>query len=301
MSLLVTGTIAIDSVQTPFGAQDECLGGSATYFSVAASHFTPVRLVGAVGEDFPEDYLSVFDGRDIDTVGLERRAGSKTFRWKGSYRGAMNEATTLETQLNILNEAPPVIPEKFRDSECVFLANTAPAIQMQLLEQLTSPQLIVADTMNFWIEITREDLEKLLPKITALVLNDTEARMFTGQSNLIAAARAIVRMGLEFVVVKKGEHGTLLMTKNDECFVLPAYPTDAVKDPTGAGDSFAGGMMGFLDQQSDINLNTLKQAIAYGTVVASFVIEDFSLNRWQSAGREDIDKRLQQLKNMVCF
>jgi len=301
MSLLVTGTIAIDSIKTPFGEQPECLGGSATYFSVAASHFTPVRLVGAVGEDFPQEYLTIFEGRDIDTSGLEKRAGSKTFRWKGSYQGAMNEATTLETQLNILNEAPPVIPESSRDSECVFLANTAPAVQIQLLEQLTSPRLIVADTMNFWIENTRDDLEKLLQKVTALVLNDAEARMFTGQNNLIAAARAIVRMGLEFVVVKKGEHGTLLMTKNDECFVLPAYPTDTVKDPTGAGDSFAGGMMGFLDLQSDITLPTLKQAIAYGTVVASLVIEDFSLNRWQSAGRNDIDKRLNQLRAVITF
>jgi len=301
MSLLVTGTIAIDSVKTPFGEQDECLGGSATYFSVAASHFTPVRLVGAVGEDFPDEYLKVFDGRDIDTSGLEKRAGSKTFRWKGSYQGSMNEATTLETQLNILTEDPPVIPESSRDSECVFLANTAPAVQIQLLEQLTAPRLIVADTMNFWIENTREDLEKLLQKVTALVLNDTEARMFTGQSNLIAAAREIVEMGLEFVVVKKGEHGTLLMTNNDECFVLPAYPTDAVKDPTGAGDSFAGGMMGFLDQQSDINLPTLKKAIAYGTVVASLVIEDFSLNRWQTANRNDIDKRLNQLRDVITF
>jgi len=301
MSLLVTGTIAIDSVKTPFGEQAECLGGSATYFSVAASHFTPVRLVGAVGEDFPDEYLKVFDGRDIDTSGLEKRAGSKTFRWKGSYQGAMNEATTLETQLNILTEAPPVIPESSRDSECVFLANTAPAVQIQLLEQLAAPRLIVADTMNFWIENTRDDLEKLLQKVSALVLNDAEARMFTGQSNLIAAAREIVRMGLEFVVVKKGEHGTLLMTNNDECFVLPAYPTDAVKDTTGACDSFAGGMMGFLDQQSDINLPTLKKAIAYGTVVASLVIEDFSLNRWKSANRVDIDKRYNQLRDLIAF
>lgn len=301
MSLLVTGTIALDSVKTPFGEQPECLGGSATYFSVAASHFTPVRLVGAVGEDFPDEYLTIFEGRNIDTSGLEKRCGSRTFRWKGSYEGAMNEATTLETQLNILSEAPPVIPEDFRDSECVFLANTAPAVQLLLVEQLSGPRLTVADTMNYWIENTREDLENLLQKVSALVLNDGEARMFTGQSNLIAAACAIVRMGLEFVVVKKGEHGTLLMTKNEECFVLPAYPTDAVKDPTGAGDSFAGGMMGFLDQQGDINLNVLKQAIAYGTVVASLVIEDFSLNRWQSADRNDINKRLNKLRDLITF
>ena len=254
-----------------------------------------------MGEDFPEEYLTIFEGRNIDTSGLEKRSGSRTFRWKGRYEGAMNEATTLETQLNILTEPPPVIPENFRDSQCVFLANTAPAVQVLLLEQLDGPRLIVADTMNYWIENTPQDLQNLLPKVNALVLNDAEARMFTGQHNLIAASREIVHMGLDFVVVKKGEHGTLLMTRNQECFVLPAYPTDAVKDPTGAGDSFAGGMMGFLDLQSDINLNTLKQAIAYGTVVASLVIEDFSLNRWKSAARVDIDKRINQLRNCITF
>lgn len=301
MSLFVTGTVAIDSVKTPFGERPDCLGGSATYFSVAASHFGPVRLVGAVGDDFPDDYLKIFDGRPIDTSGLERRAGSKTFRWAGSYHGTMNEATTLDTQLNILTEAPPAIPEKFRDCKFIFLANTAPEVQLHLAKQITSPTLVVADTMNYWIKNTRADLDKLIEHIDVLVLNDAEARMLTGSANLIAAARAIVKMGLDFVVIKKGEHGTLLLTKNHEPFVLPAYPTADVKDPTGAGDSFAGGMMGYLAAQNDFKLATLKIAVAYGTAVASLVIEDFSLDRWNTADRSDIDNRLEQLRNMIQF
>ena len=301
MSLLVTGTVAIDSVKTPFGQRETCLGGSATYFSVAASHFTPVCLVGAIGEDFPEDYLKIFTGRPIDTTGLERRSGSLTFRWKGSYAGAMNEAKTLETRLNIVAEAPPVIPEKFRDAGFVFLANTAPAVQLTLLQQVKNPTLSVADTMNFWIQNTRDDLLELIEYIDALVLNDAEARMFTGADNLVAAARQIVQMGLKFVVVKKGEHGTLLMTAENQAFVLPAFPTDAVKDPTGAGDSFAGGMMGCLAAQNSLDLPTLKKALAYGTCVASLVIEDFSLDRWQIAGRPDIEQRYRQLKDMMQF
>jgi sugar/nucleoside kinase (ribokinase family) len=301
MSLLVTGTVAIDSVKTPFGERPDCLGGSATYFSVAASHFGPVRLVGAVGDDFPADYLKIFDGRPIDTAGLETRNGSKTFRWSGAYEGAMNEATTLDTQLNILAEAPPTIPETFRDSKFIFLANTAPAVQLQLSQQIDSPTLIVADTMNYWIENTLDDLRNLIKNINALVLNDAEARMLTGSANLIAAATHIVKMGLDFVVVKKGEHGTLLLTKNHDPFVLPAYPTADVKDPTGAGDSFAGGMMGYLASQDNFEHNTLKTALAYGTATASLVIEDFSLNRWHSAARSDIDQRYQTLQKMVIF
>lgn len=301
MSLLVTGTIAIDSVETPYGREENCLGGSATYFSVAASHLRPVRLVGAVGEDFPGEFLKIFDGRDIDTAGLERRSGSKTFRWKGTYEGAMNEAQTLETQLNILAEDPPRIPENFRDSKYVFLANTAPAVQLQLLKQLDDTQLVVADTMNYWIENNQNELMELLRNINALVLNDNEAKMLTGKDNLVAAAREITKMGLDFVVVKKGEHGTLLWTKNNEAFVLPAYPTEAVKDPTGAGDSFAGGMMGYLAGKDNSDLDSLKKAIAYGTVIASLVIEDFSLGRWSSAGIKDIEQRLQQFREMTRF
>jgi len=301
MSLLVTGTIAIDSVKTPAGQRENCLGGSATYFSIAASHFGPVRLVGAVGDDFPSNFLQVFDGRPIDTAGLERRTGSKTFRWKGAYEPAMDQALTLETQLNILAEDPPPIPQRFRDSKYIFLANTAPAVQLKLLDQLAEPTLIVADTMNYWIENTRDQLRRLIGRINGLVLNDAEARMLTGKDNLVAAAGDIVGMGLDFVVIKKGQHGVLLLDDKHDSLVLPAYPTQHVKDPTGAGDTFAGGMMGYLAAQNVFNPDQLKKAVAYGTVVASLVIEDFSLDRWQQTNKKDIDQRLQQLQTMTRF
>jgi len=301
MSLLVTGTVALDSIKTPFGARTDCLGDSATYFSIAASHFTPVRLVGAVGDDFPESFLEVFRGRPIDLAGLERRAGSKTFRWSGAYEGNMDQARTLQTQLNILAEAPPTIPPGFRASRFVFLANTAPQVQMHLLEQLEKPALVVADTMNYWIQNTRAELDRLIRRLNALILNDAEARLLTGRANLLAAAGELVERGLDFVVLKKGEHGALLRARGRRPFLLPAYPTAAVKDPTGAGDSFAGGMMGYLAAHGDCSWPRLQTALAYGTCVASLVIEGFSLDRWQSAGRADIDRRLQELQEMVNF
>jgi len=301
MSLLVTGSIGIDTVKTPFGVSKNCLGGSSVYFSMAASFFTPIRFLGVIGNDCPFDLHEVFNGRDIDLKGLEVRPGSKTFRWQGSYEGTMNDATTDGVELNVLAEEPPRLPAEYRDSEYVFLANTHPILQQELLGKLNTPKLAVADTMNLWIENERDALLKLLEKIDALVLNEAEARMLTGTDNLVSAAREIIKKGLVFVVIKKGEHGTLLMTDKDEIFVLPAYPTGAVKDPTGAGDSFAGGMMGYLAQQNLIDLATLKQAIAYGTCAASLVIEDFSLHRWQSAGITDIEKRLEQLREMMQF
>ena len=303
MSLLVTGSIGIDTVSTPFGTSENCIGGSVVYFSMAASFLCPVRFVGVVGDDCPFDLTDVFKGRDVDLAGLEVRKGSKTFRWSGSYQGTMNDANTDAVELNVLGEEPPAVPEAFRNSEYVFLANTHPALQIRLLEQLTSPKMVVADTMNLWIENEPDTLRKLLGRITALVLNEGEARMFTGKDNLVAAAKEIVKQGLQFVVVKKGEHGTLLLTNRDECFVLPAYPTDAVKDPTGAGDSFAGGMMGYLagGNIGPSDLAGLKSAIAHGTAVASLVIEEFSLGRWSQAGRPEIDARLAQLKEMVQF
>jgi cytidine kinase len=300
-TLLVTGTVAIDSVRTPFGKREQCLGGSAVYFSIAASQLHPVRLVGAVGEDFPDAYLKIFEGREIDASGLEKRIGSKTFRWTGVYQGAMNEAQTLETQLNILAEQPPEIPERFRDSRYVFLANTAPDVQLHLLEQLHRPALAVADTMNYWIENTGDALRKLIGRVDALVLNDAEARMLTGQSNLIAAARAVTQMGPRFVVVKKGEHGTLLADRDEAVFALPAYPTTEVRDPTGAGDSFAGGMMGHIASRDRLDFATLKTAVAVGTAVASLTIEDFSLDRWKTATRNDIFSRLKSLQEMLKF
>jgi len=301
MSLLVTGSIGIDTVRTPLGVRENCLGGSAVYFSMAASFFTPVRFLGVIGADCPFDLREVFAGREVDLTGLEVRPGSKTFRWRGSYAGAMNEARTEGVELNVLAEAPPAMPAGYRDSRYVFLANTAPALQMELLGRLKGPKLVVADTMNLWIEHNREDLVRLMERIDGMVLNEGEARMFTGRENLAAAAKEMVGRGLKFVVIKKGEHGTLLWTGEGECFALPGFPTDAVKDPTGAGDSFAGGMMGYLASRRKMNLGVLKRAIAYGTVTASLVIEDFSLDCWRRAGKQEIEERMGVLREMMRF
>lgn len=300
MSLLVTGSIGIDTLETPAGRRDEVLGGSAVYFSYAASFFTPVRLVGVVGEDFPEQHLSVFAGREVDLSGLEKRSGSKTFRWHGSYVQNLNEAQTIRVDLNVLAERAPAIPGRFRDSRCVFLANTHPVLQQQMLESLDAPRLVVADTMNLWIDTERGELLNLLKRIDGLVLNDGEARLLTGERNLILAARAVLEMGPKFVVIKKGEHGCLLATRR-EMFVLPAYPAHEVVDPTGAGDSFAGGMMGYLATQSTVSPGTLKRALAYGTVVASFTISDFSLGGLQRATREAIDERYDALRAAMAY
>ena len=300
MSLLVTGSIGIDTVETPFGKRDDVLGGSAIYFSYAASFFTPVRLVGVVGDDAPKDAFDVFHGRDVDTSGLEVRAGSKTFRWHGSFVKDMNEAVTVEVDLNVLAERAPAIPPRFLASKYVFLANTHPALQQQMLASLSSPKLVVADTMNLWIQTERVELLKLLKRIDGLVLNDGEARLLTEKKNLIDAGRAVLAMGPKFVVIKKGEHGSLLFTA-DEVFTLPAYPADQVVDPTGAGDSFAGGMMGYLSTQGTFSPPTIKRALAFGTVVATYTISDFSLAGLQGTNREAIDRRFAAFKAAMSF
>jgi sugar/nucleoside kinase (ribokinase family) len=300
MSLLVTGSIGIDTVETPAGRRDNVLGGSAIYFSYAASFFTPVRLVGAVGDDAPKELFDVFGDQEVDTSGLEVRKGSKTFRWHGSYVQDLNEAVSVQTDLNILAEAAPKIPEKFVDSKYVFLANTHPALQQQMAANLKKPRLIVADTMNLWINTARPELMKTLKMIHGLVLNDGEARLLTEKKNLIAAARDVLKMGPKFVVIKKGEHGCL-MCSGDDVFVLPAFPADQVVDPTGAGDSFAGGMMGYLSTQGNVSMATLKRALAFGTVVASYTIGDFSLGGLKSTTRDQIDRRWSQFKQVVDF
>jgi sugar/nucleoside kinase (ribokinase family) len=300
MPLLVTGSIGIDTVETPFGKRDDVLGGSAIYFSYAASFFTPVRLVGVVGDDCPKEMLNIFAGRDVDTSGLEHRKGSKTFRWHGSYVQNMNEAVTVEVDLNVLAERAPKIPAQHLDSKYIFLANTHPALQQQMLADLKQPKLVVADTMNLWIQTERVELLKLLKKVDGLVLNDGEARLLTEQKNLIAAAREVLKLGPKFVVIKKGEHGSLLCSQ-DEAFVLPAFPAEQVVDPTGAGDSFAGGMMGYLSTQGILTPSTVKRALAYGTVVASFTISDFSLAGLQKTNRHQIDERFAQFKQAMAF
>ncbi len=301
MSLLVTGSIGIDTVKTPSGHREDCLGGSAVYFSMAASFFAPVRFVGVIGDDCPFDLAKVFTGREVDLTGLETRAGSKTFRWAGSYHGAMNERTTDSVELNVLAEAPPKVPDVYRDSKYVFLANTAPALQMELLEQVDKPQFVAADTMNMWITNHTKDLGELLKKIDCLVLNDEEARLLSGQTNLIEAAGSVLDMGPGVVIVKKGEAGSFMATADGERFILPGYPATQVLDPTGAGDSFAGGLMGYIAKAGKIDKDTLRKAIAYGTVIASFTIAEFSLNGLASISLEDIENRLETLRKSVIF
>jgi sugar/nucleoside kinase (ribokinase family) len=300
MPLLVTGSIGLDTLETSAGKRADVLGGSAIYFSYAASFFTPVRLVGVVGEDFPSGQLELFSGRDIDTTGLELRKGSKTFRWHGSYVKDLNEAVTVEVDLNVLAERAPKIPPAFLDSRYLFLANTHPALQQEMLGHLGKTKLVVADTMNLWIQTERNELLKLLAKIDGLVLNDGEAKLLTGEKNLIKAAKTVLSYGPKFVVIKKGEHGSMLAT-SDEVFVLPAYPAEQVVDPTGAGDSFAGGMMGYLSTQGTFSAPTVKRALAFGTVVASYTIADFSLDGIRKATRDQIDHRFAAFKSAMSF
>ncbi|HWE01449.1 MAG TPA: PfkB family carbohydrate kinase [Tepidisphaeraceae bacterium] len=301
MALLVTGSIGLDTLETPTGRRDDVLGGSAIYFAYAASFFTPVRLVGVVGEDYPEAIFTLYKGREVDTTGLEIRKGSKTFRWHGSYLKDLNEAVTVEVDLNVLAERAPKIPAGFLDSKYVFLANTHPALQQEMLASLTAPKLIVADTMNLWIQTQQPELRKLLTQVHGLVLNDGEARLLTEEKNLIAAARQVLKMGPKFVVIKKGEHGCLMVSDRG-AFVLPAFPAEKVIDPTGAGDSFAGGMMGYLATQGGaVSPATLKRALGYGTVVASFTIADFSLDGIVGADRDQIDDRWHEFKTAMSF
>ena len=301
MSLLVTGSIAIDTVKTPYGVSENCLGGSAVYFSMAASFFTPVRLIGAVGADCPFDLAEVFADRDVDLMGLETRALSKTFRWKGSYHDTMSEAITDNVELNILAEAPPSVPDEYKDSKFVFLANTAPALQHQLLEQLQSDAFVAADTMNCWIDSRLDNLKALLKKVDCLIINEDEARALASARNLVRACEKILDMGPTVVVVKKGESGSIMCRADEQRFVLPAYPAAEVKDPTGAGDSFAGAMLGYLAQVEKTDFASLKTAIVYGTVVASFTIADFSLTGLTSITKADIDSRFETLKELTQF
>lgn len=301
MSLLVTGSIGIDTVRTPYGVSEDCLGGSSVYFSMAASFFTPVRFVGVIGGDCPFDLEEVFAGRNVDLAGLEIRKKSKTFRWAGSYFIDMDERQTDCLELNVLAEEPPKVPEKFKDSEYVFLANTAPNLQIELLGQVNNPRFVAADTMNCWIENNFDELKELLRRTHCLIINEDEASLLAGEQNLIKASETVLKMGPEFIVVKKGQSGSITCNKNGAKFVLPAWPATEVKDPTGAGDSFAGALMGYLAQTGKTDFDTLKTAVAYGTVVASFTIADFSLKVLTSINKTDIDSRLKTLRSLTKF
>jgi len=298
MSLLVTGSIGIDDVQTPYGEVKGVYGGSAVYFSLAAKLFTPIRLVGVVGEDFPPDFRAYLERQGFDLAGLEVRRGSKTFRWSGSYDSVTSDAETLDVELNVLAEAGPKIPASLADSEYVFLAATHPGLQEDLIRQLDGPKLIVADTRDLWINNEREALIKTLGMVAGAILNDAEARLLAGEANLTVAGRKILKWGPEFVVIKKGEHGAMLVTAKHVA-ALPAYPATEVKDPTGAGDAFAGGMMGYLASEKRLDIDTLQNALARGTITASFAIEDFSMRRIEKVTMADINKRLNEYAAML--
>jgi len=303
MPLLVVGSIAFDSIETPNGTVDDALGGSASFFSYVASFFTQPRLVGVVGEDFPDAHRRLFESRRIDTAGLVTQPG-KTFRWKGRYHDDMNTRDTLEVHLNVFGEFNPVLPEAFRDSHYVFLANGSPQLQARVLDQVKRPKLVFADTMDLWIETQRDHLLALLPRLDGLFLNDSEAKQLTGESNLVRAGHAVRKLGPKVVLLKKGEHGAMLFSA-DGVFVAPAYPSAHVIDPTGAGDSFAGGILGHLAAE-DAGARPdwparLRKAMAYGTVVASLAVEGFGLNRLQRTERREIDQRLEEYRQMLTF
>ena len=298
MSLLVTGSIGIDTVVTPHGRAEEVPGGSSVYFSFAATQYEPVRFVGVVGEDFPPAFRDLLASREIDLTGLEVRRGSKTFRWTARYVGDMAQAETVDIQLNVLGEAGPKVPQAFADSDVVFLANTHPSLQREMLAQVRAPQLSVCDTVDHWIGNERDALIETLKVVDGVIINDGEARQLTGSHNLITAGKEILRLGPRFAVIKKGEHGALLITA-DGATAIPAYPTENVKDPTGAGDSFAGGMLGYLAAEGKFDTPALRRALVRGTVSASFAIEDFSLQRVMEVTRPEIDARVAELIEML--
>ena len=300
MPLLVVGSVALDSIETPTETRENVLGGSAVYFSYAASYFTSVRLVGVVGDDWPEEHTALLRERDIDTAGLTVLPGVKTFRWRGKYFDDMNTRETLDVQLNAMSRFDPVLPEEFRRTKYLFLANGSTDLQLKVVEQCPGASLRVADTMDLWIRTQPELLAELLRRIDGLVLNDSEARLLTGDDNLVRAGHKVREMGPRFVVIKKGEHGAMFFSKH-ETYVLPAFPTARLVDPTGAGDSFAGGMMGYLAEQDNLDPRTLKEAMAYGILVASFTVEDFSLERLRKIEREDIEHRMEEYRKMLSF
>ena len=299
MSLLVVGSVALDSVETPFGRRDDALGGSATYFSCAASYFTDVHLVAVVGDDFPDDHVQVLRGMRVTTDGLETVPG-KTFRWAGKYGLDLNERDTLSTELNVFEDFHPKLPTESTEVPYVFLANIHPTLQLEVLEQVVSPKFVALDTMNFWIEGAREELAAVLERSDAIMLNDSEARMLADDSNLVRAARKIEGMGPETVVIKKGEHGCLLFSGRDH-FAAPAYPLEDVFDPTGAGDSFAGGFMGYVASCGSADVETMRKAVIYGSVIASFCVETFSVDRLVALTREQIDQRYADFEQITKF
>lgn len=299
MSLLVVGSMAFDSVKTPFGEREDAIGGSATYFSVSASYFTDVRLVAVVGSDFPQGELDFLAERSVDLSGLERSEG-KTFRWKGEYGFDLNTAHTIDTQLNVFQDFRPQVPAAFSESEFVFLANIDPELQVSVVEQVKSPQLVACDTMNFWIEGKRDELVRMFGMVDMAVINEGEVRELAGESNILKASRKILEMGPQTLLVKRGEYGALLIQK-DSVFSAPGLPLEDIYDPTGAGDTFAGGFMGYLSSKGDLSPGALRRAVIFGSVMASFNVESFSYDRLKNLTQGEIEARYRQFSELAHF
>ncbi len=297
MSLLVVGSLGLDDIETPFGKVQSVLGGSASYFSIAASIFTDVNVVAVVGDDFPSSHLELLESKGINIKGIQQAEG-KTFRWQGKYGYDLGNPETLGTYLNVFEKFDPVIPQEYKKSDYVFLANIDPELQLNVLKQVDSPKLVACDTMNFWIENKKEALLEVLKNVDILIINDSEARELGQDSFMTKAARNILDMGPRTLIVKRGEYGALKFSK-DGIFWAPSYPLEEVLDPTGAGDSFAGGFMGFISRENEITSSNLKRSVVYGCVVASFTVEDFSVNRLSDLKEEELNTRHQAFMGLT--
>ncbi len=303
MKLVSVGTVAFDAIETPFGKTDKIVGGACTYISLSASYFNDnPKLISVVGDDFPNDTIDLLHSKNIDTEGLQIKEGEKTFFWSGKYHQDMNSRDTIDTQLNVLETFDPIVPESYYDCDILMLGNLTPAVQMKVIKQLPKrPKLIALDTMDFWMQIALDDLLNVIKEIDLLTINDEEARLLSGELSLKKAANKILTMGPKYLIIKKGEHGALLFDKNNRIFSAPALLLEEVFDPTGAGDTFAGGFMGYLSSQEEINWDTMKKAIIVGSAMASFTVEKFGIERLVSLSQSEIDTRINQFREMTRF
>jgi sugar/nucleoside kinase (ribokinase family) len=302
MSVLVVGTVAFDAIETPFGKTDKIVGGAATYICLSSSFFiNKLNLVSVVGEDFPNEAIQMLKNKSVDIEGLQIKKGEKTFFWSGKYHNDMNTRDTLDTQLNVLENFDPIVPEKFQESEFLMLGNLMPSVQKKVLDQMKKrPKLVVLDTMNFWMDLFMDDLKEALKEVDVLTINDEEARQLSGEYSLVKAAKIILAMGPKYLIIKKGEHGALLFD-NEEVFFAPALPLEEVFDPTGAGDSFAGGFIGYLAKTDDISFENMKRAVINGSAMASFCVEKFGTQKLTEINQDDVDARINKFVNLVQF
>ena len=301
MSLVVVGSMAFDAIETPFGKSDKIIGGAGTYIAWCASNYTAVKQISVVGGDFPDSELTALTNRNVDLEGVQIKKDEKTFFWSGRYHLDMNSRDTLETQLNVLENFQPIVPESYQDCEFLMLGNLAPSVQRSVIEQLKNrPKLIIMDTMNFWMEIAMDDLKKTISMVDVLMVNDSEARQLSGEFSLVKAAKSILQMGPKYLIIKKGEHGALLFHEN-KVFFAPALPLEEVFDPTGAGDTFAGGFIGHIAKTKDISFNNMKTAIIVGSAMASFCVEKFGTQRLREINKADIDSRIAEFVQLVNF